>query len=191
MSRTAVSLREATNDDAQFLAELWAEVLRRADRQEQVADLEIIIKNAAESSEQRVVVAEYDGERAGAVLLRVSTLSPLDLEPCVQALAPHVTPSARRKGVGRTLMEAAVTWAEELGIAHVATAAPANSRNGNRFMARLSLGPQAVVRVASTPVMRAKLAALTPRTQRRSNGRTVGQVLAARRSLRHNHRPAS
>ena len=190
MSRTAVSLREATDDDAHFLAELWTDVLRRADRQEQVADLEIIIKNAAKSSEQRLVVAEYDGEPAGAVLLRVGTVSPLDLEPCVQALAPHVLPLARRKGVGRTLMEAAVTWAEELGIGHVATAAPANSRHGNRFMARLSLGPQAVVRVASTPVVRSKLAAQTPRTQRRSNGRPVGQVLAARRSLRQNHRPA-
>ena len=190
MSRTAVSLREATDTDAQFLAELWTDVLRRADRQEQVADLELIIKSAAESSEQRLVVAEYDGEPAGAVLLRVSTVSPLDLEPCVQALAPHVLPSARRKGVGRTLMEAAVTWAEELGIGHVVTAAPAGSRHGNRFMARLSLGPQAVMRVASTPVVRAKLAAQTPRTQRRSNGRPVGQVLAARRSLRHNSRPA-
>src|SRR3712207_7058777 len=76
MSRTAVSLREATADDAHFLAELWPDVLRRADRQEQVADLELIIKNAAESAEQRLVVAEYDGEPAGATLMRVDTMSP-------------------------------------------------------------------------------------------------------------------
>ena len=190
MSRTAVSLREATPADAQFLAELWADVLRRADRQDQVADLEIIVKSSAESAEQRLVVADYDGEPAGAVLLRVGSVSPLDLTPCVQALAPHVLPGSRRKGVGRTLMDAAVTWAEELGIAHVATTAPASSRQGNRFMARLSLGPVAVFRVASAPAIRAKLTAQAPRTQRRSGGRPVGQVLAARRSLRHNHRPA-
>lgn len=190
MSRTAVSLREATAGDAHFLAELWADVLRRADRQEQVADLEIIIKNAAESAEQRLVVAEYDGEPTGAVLMRVDTLSPLNLEECVQAIAPHVLPSSRRKGVGRTLMDAAVTWAEELGIGHVATAAPASSRNGNRFMARLSLGPLAIVRVASTHAVRGKLAALAPRAKRSSTGRPVGQVLAARRSLRRSHRPA-
>jgi predicted N-acetyltransferase YhbS len=189
MSRTAVSLRGATAADAQFLAELWADVLRRADRQEQVADLEIIIKNSEESSEQRLIVAEYDGEPAGAVLLRVGTVSPLDLEPCVLALAPHVLASSRRKGVGRTLMDAAVTWAEELGISHVATAAPANSRNGNRFMARLSLGPLAVMRVSSTHAVRAKLTAQAPRGKRATGGRPVGQVLAARRSLRHTHRP--
>jgi GNAT superfamily N-acetyltransferase len=188
MSRTAVSLREATADDASFLAELWADVLRRADRQDQVADLEIIIKDSSESSEQRLVVAEYDGEPAGAVLVRIGTMSPIDLEPCVQALAPHVLPSFRRKGVGRMLMDAAVTWAEELGIAHVATSAPASSRQGNRFMARLSLGPLAVFRVASTQVIRAKLTAQAPRSQRTRSGRPVGQVLAARRSLRHSHR---
>ncbi len=75
--------------------------------------------------------------------------------------------------------------AEELGIGHVATAAPAGSRNGNRFMARLSLGPLAVVRVASTHAVRAKLTALAPRAKRSNTGRPVGQVLAARRSLRH------
>jgi len=189
MSRTAVSLREARIDDAPFLAGLWSDTLRRADRQEHVADLEIIIKNAAESSEQRVVVAEYDGEPAGAVLLRVDTLGPLDLEPCVQAVAPHVLAGARRKGIGRMLMDAAVTWAEDLGIGSVATAAPANSRHGNRFMARLSLGPLAVVRVSSTHAVRAKLTAQTPR-KRTNGGRPVRQVLAARRSLRHTQPPA-
>lgn len=188
MSRTAVTLREADAADAHFLAELWTDVLRRADTQDQVADLEIIIKNAAESSEQRLVVAEHDGVPAGAVLLRVAPLTPFDLEPCVQALAPHVLTGSRRKGVGWVLMEAAVTWAEELGIGHVASAAAAGSRNGNRFMARLSLAPQAVLRVATTHAVRAKLTAQVPPGQRANGGRQ--RVLAARRSLRRNRRPA-
>ena len=41
MSRTPFSLREATLEDAVFLAELWRDALRRVDTQEQVADLEI------------------------------------------------------------------------------------------------------------------------------------------------------
>ena len=98
MSRTPVSLREATVDDAPFLAELWHEATRKAGRQDQVADLEIIIKAAAASAEQRLVIAEYDGEPAGAVLLRVDTLSPLNLEPVVQAVSPHVLPSCQRRG---------------------------------------------------------------------------------------------
>jgi predicted N-acetyltransferase YhbS len=187
MSRHAVSMRQATAGDVPFLVELWSTLLRRADRQDQVHDLEIIVKEAAESAERRLLVAEYDGEPAGAVLLRVMPLTPLNPEPTVQAMAPHVTPSFRGKGIGSALMEAAVLWAEELGIGHITTAAPAGSRSGNRFMARLSLGPQAVLRASSTPLVRAKLTALQPATARITDRvagrRNLGQVLAARRQM--------
>jgi GNAT superfamily N-acetyltransferase len=187
MSRQPVSMRQATNGDVPFLVELWSDVLRRADRQEQVHDLEIIVKEAAASAERRLLIAEYDGQPAGAVLLRVTPMTPLNLEPTVQALAPHVTPSYRGKGIGTALMEAAVLWADDLGIAHISTAAPSSSRSGNRFMARLSLGPQAVLRASTTSLVRAKLAALQPTsarsTERTAGRRHLGQVLAARRAL--------
>jgi GNAT superfamily N-acetyltransferase len=186
MSRTPVSLRPATIEDAVFLAELWQPSLRRADLQEQVADLELIIKSCEESAEQRLVIAEYDGEPAGAVMLCVSTLSPLNLEPAVHAMAPFVSPGFRRRGVGHTLIEAAVTYAEELGVGHVLTAVSHDSRQSNRFMARLGLSQQAVLRVAATPTLRAKLTAQLPGKLRPHGTRPVGQVLAARRSLRRN-----
>jgi GNAT superfamily N-acetyltransferase len=187
MSRQPVTMRQATNGDVPFLVELWSDQLRRADRQDQVHDLEMIVKEAAESAERRLLVAEYDGDPAGAVLLRVVTMTPLNLEPTVQAIAPHVTPSYRGKGIGSALMEAAVQWADDLGIAHIASAAPSGSRTGNRFMARLSLGPQATLRASSTSLVRAKLAALQPPTarvqDRIASRRHLGQVLAVRRQL--------
>src|SRR5687767_7323200 len=125
MMRSLVSLRTALPSDAPALAELWADVLRRADHAERVADLVTVIETAAESPDDRLVVAEYDGELAGAVHLRCTTMSPINLEPLVQAISPHVFPQFRRRGVGRALMEAAVTYAEELGVGHVATAAAA------------------------------------------------------------------
>jgi predicted N-acetyltransferase YhbS len=184
MSRSLVTLRCAELADAPLLAELWTDALRRADHQDQVADLEMIIKAAAESPEQKLVVAEYDGNFAGAVFLKVTTLSPINLEPCVQALSPHVFARFRRHGVGRTLMECAVSFAEELGIPHVATAAASSSRDGNRFMARLALGPHATFRVAPTHAVRAKLNAQRPAFDRVGGGRHLTQVLAARRSQR-------
>ena len=75
-------------------------------------------------------------------------------------------PRYRRRGVGRALMDAAVSYAEELGVGHVATAAASGSRDANRFMARLALGPRAVLRVASTPMVRAKLTAQRPAVHR-------------------------
>jgi ribosomal protein S18 acetylase RimI-like enzyme len=184
MSRMPITLRQATAGDVPFLVALWGEdVLRRTDREEQVTDLELVVKEALESAEQRLLLAEYDGEPAGAVLLRVTTLSPLNLEPSVQALAPHVAPSFRRRGIGKVLMDAAVTWAEELGIGHVATAAASSSRAGNRFMARLSLGPKAVLRSSPTHAVRAQLTALNPAAPRVAGRRPLNQVLVARRQM--------
>jgi ribosomal protein S18 acetylase RimI-like enzyme len=186
VKRTQLSLRQALPDDAPVLAEVWSDVLRRADHNDQIADLEAIIARTAPVDDEQIVVAEYDGEVAGAVHLRASTLTPLNLEPVVQAISPHVLPAFRRRGIGRALMGAAVTFAEERGIAHIATAAVSGSRDANRFMARLALGPHAILRLAPTAMVQAKLDAQAPAgaTARRSGGRQLTHVLAARRSTR-------
>jgi GNAT superfamily N-acetyltransferase len=183
MSRIPVTLREAVVSDAAFLAELWRPSIRRADVAEQVADLEAIVKSAAESAEERVLVAEYDGERAGAVFVRITTVTPLNLEPALQVLSPHVLPAYRRRGIGRALMDAALTFAEERGIAHVVTGAQSASRDGNRFLARLAMGQHAVLRLAPTHAVRAKLNAQQLNLPRGQAGRPQ-RVLAVRRSMR-------
>jgi hypothetical protein len=122
------------------------------------------------------------------VHLRATTLTPINLEPVVQAISPHVLPAFRRRGVGRTLIQAAVAFAEERGIAHIATAAVSGSRDANRFMARLALGPHAVLRLAPTAMVQAKLDAQAPPAGGlaggRSGARQLTHVLAARRSTR-------
>ena len=176
-------MRSAEPTDAPLLAELWGEALRRVDHQDQIADLELLIKSAAASAEQRLVVAEHDGEVAGAVFLRLTTVTAVNLEPVVEAVSPHVFPQFRRHGIGSSLMECAVTFADEMGAAHVMTAASAGSRDANRFMARLGLGPLAVTRVASAPTVRAKLSAHRPGLST-TGGRHLTRVLAARRSMK-------
>jgi GNAT superfamily N-acetyltransferase len=183
MSRTLVSLRTAVPGDAAYLADLWSDVLRRASREDQAEDVAKLIAGVEDSTDQRIVVAEYDGEFAGAVHLELTTMSALNLEPVVRALSPHVLPVFQRRGVGSALMDAAISWAEELGVGHVATAAVAGSRDANRFMARIALGPYAVLRVANTHAVRARLTAQR-RPAQSSGGRQLTQVLAARRSLR-------
>ncbi|ABL82510.1 GCN5-related N-acetyltransferase [Nocardioides sp. JS614] len=183
MSRSLVSLRMAVPEDAPALADLWADVLRRTGPEDQVADLEVLLKRLESCPDQRIVLAEYDGEFAGAVHLEATTMSALNLEPVVRALSPHVLPRFQRHGIGSALMDAGVTWAEELGINHVATAAAAGSRDANRFMARIALGPYAVLRVATTHAVRTRLSAHR-RPAQSSGGRQLTQVLAARRSMR-------
>ena len=178
MSRSLVTLRDATLTDVPQLAELWQPFLRRG-TDEHLHDLATAIEQLGDHPGERLVVAEYDGEFAGAAFLRAATYSPVNPEPVLQAHNTMVVASHRKRGVGKALMECAVTWAEELGIGHVGTATSSGSREANRFMARLALGPQAVLRMAPTPAIRSKLSTRYP------GGRQVTQVLAVRRSLRH------
>lgn len=182
MGRSSVSFRCAQAGDAPVLVELWADVMRRADHRQLLSDVLEVIEDAAADEDQRIVVAECDGEVAGAVHLRATTLTAINLEPTVQVISPHVLPRHRRHGIGRALIEAAVGFAEERGIGHLATAASSGSRDANRFMARLAFGSQAVLRVASTHAVRAQLTARRPALER--SGRQLTQVLAARRSQR-------
>ena len=187
MTRSLVTLRTATLADAPHLADLWTDVLRRAGREDQVEDVVAVIDRVERSTTERIVVAHYDGEFAGAVHLESTTMTGLNLEPVVRALSPHVLPRFRRHGIGSALMDAGVTWAEELGIGHVATAAVSGSRDANRFMARIALGPYAVLRVAPVHAVRSRLAARNRPVAGAgagAGGRQITQVLAARRSLR-------
>ena len=183
MMRSLVSLRDAVPGDAESLAELWGPTLRRCDHADQVADVLAVLERVQDSDDERLVVAEYDGQFAGAVHLCATTVTPINLEPVVQTISPHVLPQFRRRGVGRALMDSAVAFAEERGIDLLAAAASSGSRDANRFMARLALGPFANFRLAPTHAVKARLTAQRPAAVRTS-GRQVSQVLAARRSLR-------
>lgn len=182
MSRSSLTLRDATAEDAARLAQLWTDVIRRGDPEEQAGDVERVIVSVAEDPTARVVVAEYDGQVAGAVLLRAATITPLNLEPVIQAVSPHVFPEFRRHGVGTALVAAAADFADEHGIGVVASASVSASREANRFMARLGLGPQAMLRAAATSTLRDRIAARTPAAARPR--KQIRHVLAVRRSQR-------
>ncbi len=180
--RPTVGLRAATLDDAEQLVELWGASLRRGSHDEQVADVHRVLTDVSVDEDVRVVVAEGDGEVVGALHLRLSTVSPVNLDPCVQAMLLRVREGARGRGVGQALMEAAVAFAEERGAGHVMSGALASSREGNRFLARLGLAAEATIRLAPTSVLRAKVG--TQRNGVPTGNNQRGRLLAARRRRR-------
>jgi predicted N-acetyltransferase YhbS len=184
MSRSPVMIRPADPADVATLRELWGEVMRRGAIDEQLSELGRIVAEAAQRDDQMIAVAEVDGQVAGAVFLQATTFTPLNLEPAVLAVSPHVLSDYRRKGVGTALIEAAVRFAEQQGIPHVCTAANPDARDANRFMARLAFSPQATLRAASTSAVRARLTARRPRVRQVATARQIDRVLAARRVRR-------
>ncbi len=189
MSRSPVVVRPAEPADVATLRELWGDILRKGAIDEQLTDLAEIVAQASERDDQMIAVAELDGQVAGAVFLHATTFTPLNLEPAVLAVSPHVLPDFRRKGVGTALIEAAVRFAEQLGIPHVCTAANPDARDANRFMARLSFSPQATLRAASTSAVRARITSRRPRVREAATARQIDRVLAARRVRREQHVP--
>ncbi|QZY30870.1 GNAT family N-acetyltransferase [Nocardioides coralli] len=175
-------LRSAVDSDAEALVALWGDALRRGDHAQQLDDVRNVVDRVSAMPEEQIVVGVLDDRVVGAVYLRATTWSPVNLERVVLAISPHVLPEFRRHGVGSALMESAVAFAEELGIGHVGTAVESGSRESNRFMARLALGPAATLRVAATATVKARLHANDPAA--RARGRHLTQVLAARRSMR-------
>lgn len=186
MFRCAVNVRDAEPGDVDQLRELLASVPTRAGEDVRPAEAAAAVAAIAVDPDQRLLVAEADRQVVGVVHLVRAPLSPLQSGTAVHVLHLHVLDELRRHGVGRALMEATLSWAEEKESSHVLAAASVGSRDANRFMARLGLGQVAVMRAATVATLRAKMPVEPPAAARVGprNHRSVGQVLAQRRSLR-------
>lgn len=182
MPRPCVAVRDACPADLPALVEMWAELrdlrglLERAlpcSSEDAVLDrLELV--NSDPNS--RGLVATVDGEVAGMVLLVASAYAPLFDQRAVHAHYLHVREGFRRRGVGKALLAAAVSFADEVGAEHVVTSVLPQLRDTQRFYARLGFGPVAVHRSASVSVLRRRLSGGTA-------GNLAEHLVARRKSL--------
>ncbi|MGI8900744.1 MAG: GNAT family N-acetyltransferase [Nocardioides sp.] len=186
VSRCPLVIRDATPDDVPALQDILTSVASRDVNQSGPRDVESAVARIAADPDQRLLVAVQDDDAVGAVLLVRAPLTPLHSDLALHVLHLHVREDARRRGVGRALMEATVSWAEEKDTMHILAAAAVGSRDSNRFLARLGLGQVALIRAATVTSLRSKLPLEPPAAARVGNRahRNVGQVLARRRSLR-------
>lgn len=191
MSRNPVNVRDATPEDVDALLEIWTDFSSRPHSERLPVALPAVeavaaVARTAADPDERLIVGVVDDEVIGAAHLRRAPMSPIHSESAVHVTHLHVLEKFRRRGVGHALVEAAVTWAEEKDSGHVMAAASANSRDANRFMARLGLVQFVIARAATVGDLRAKLPVEPPAAAwvgTRSH-RSVAQVLTQRRSLR-------
>lgn len=191
MSRSPVQVRDAVPGDARALMAVWSDFRRTSlerglEEAEAESEAACALARIAANPEERLIVGTIDEEVVGAAHLIRATLSPIHTEAAIHVSHLQVLGGHRRHGVGKALIEAAVTWAEEKDTSHLLVAASIHSRDSNRFMARLGLAQIVTVRGATIPALRAKLPVEPPAGAMVSsrNHRSVGQVLAQRRLQR-------
>lgn len=183
MSRQPLVVREAIPEDAEELVRLWVQAGTSTEHPASLgADVPVALAQMAADPDERLIVGESDGEVVAALHMRRGPITPLHTEMVVHTSFLLVAPDHRRHGWAHALLEAAVSWAEDKGVAHVTAVAASSSRDSNRFLARLGLGTMATMRVASTQTLRKKL---QPELRAAMPGsRHLGTVLAQRRSMR-------
>jgi GNAT superfamily N-acetyltransferase len=104
-----------------------------------------------------VAVDDLSGEIVGVLVAKPDELGGVDLTPVLHVTHLLVSPRHRRRGVGRSLLAAAVHLAEEHGMDRVLATASSGSREANRYLARLGFVPLVIDRLASTAVLRRSL----------------------------------
>jgi GNAT superfamily N-acetyltransferase len=183
MSRCALEIRDARPEDVSELLRLWGHDRRGLDDNtpRPADEATRALAQIAADPDERMLVGFADGQLVASVHLRRAPLSPLHTETAVHTSYLQVHPEHRRRGYARALLEAALDWAEEKDVTHITAITTSNSRDTNRFLARLGLATAATVRIASTAAMRRKL---TPEVIRAQDARRqLGRVLAQRRSV--------
>lgn len=165
MTRACVRVRPATDDDVPALVAL----VQSLDTTSGVFSGKPLDDPGAEhlsarfheiiAEEERILLIAVDDAGAvnGLLAAKHDAIGAIDLTPVLHVTHLMVVPGQRRRGIGRSLLAAAVHLADEIGVEHLLATAAAGSREGNRYLARLGFAPLVVHRVASTNVLRRSL----------------------------------
>jgi ribosomal protein S18 acetylase RimI-like enzyme len=166
VSRASVRVRPAEHADIDGLVELIATVDTRSGV---FSGRPLIDPDAAHLSDRLaeildehartllVAVDDASGLPVGLLVAKMDEIGAIDLTPALHVTHLLVAPKHRRRGVGRTLLAAAVHLADERGVDRILATAASGSREANRYLARLGFAPLVVHRVASTSALRRSL----------------------------------
>ena len=167
MTRTALRIRPAVAADVAELVELWTQLqesardplVSRARPTEPPADLAARrLLALVDNPLARVVVAEdRTGRIVGMALLAAEQFGEFFEVAAVHLSHLVVHADHRRRGVGRALLSAAASFAEESGVEQMVVSVPPSLREAHRFFARLGFVPLVSRRVATVAVLRRRL----------------------------------
>ena len=142
-------VRPAQRSDLPALASHWAALLEShaaldpvfALRAGAPAALEAELRRAFGDADTALFVADADGRVAGFCAARVERSPALARESCRAEITELVVePAARRRGIGRALVDAALAWSRSRGVVRVEVRVAARNEAGQAFWRRLGFG---------------------------------------------------
>jgi GNAT superfamily N-acetyltransferase len=191
VARAVARARAATAADVPAVLQLFDELLAASTRAangsrttsgapviDHRAEAEQRYRAALDDVDSRLIVAvvdDADSERGvaggaerivGMVLCTVAGSGTFIDAPVVQMNHFFVVPIERRRGAGRILVAAATAWAEQRGLDGLGVAVYPDSREANRYFARLGFAPVYVHRVAPLASLKRVLGAAVPAAAR-------------------------
>jgi GNAT superfamily N-acetyltransferase len=185
LARGSVQVRDAKPEDLGPILLMWGELREASTRPGPLApppssepNLRRLLEQVAGDDAYRAVVAELDGEVVGMACFICRPMGPFVEAPVVQIDYLHVRSEFHRRGVGRALVGAAASYAEDVGADHVSVNVFPQLRDANRFYAKIGFTPMVVRRVASVQTLRRGLGLEV------ADGRRRAGMLARRRSVR-------
>jgi GNAT superfamily N-acetyltransferase len=155
-------VREAVPADLPALVELWGQLReeglrRRANGSDTAEQAAARIELALADEDSRIVVAVYEDEVIGMAQLIRTRATLLNDGTSIELTAMHVADGHRRRGAGKALVTAAVSYAEELAVDSIVVSVFPQHRDANRFYARIGFAPFVTRRVASVASLRRRL----------------------------------
>ena len=126
--------------DVPQLVELWAEARRaagpaaRAMGSASESAVRHRVERASHDADVRLVVAELDDTVVGLACLSREPVAPFEDATCIRVAYLHVAEAARRRGAGSALVDAAATFAEEVGAPEIMVAVPPSAARGEPLL---------------------------------------------------------
>jgi ribosomal protein S18 acetylase RimI-like enzyme len=164
MSRVNVRVRPANEDDIPSLVTLVQSIdtstgmfSGRPLQDQSTQHLTERFGQILRSQRVLLIAADESGAVVGMLSARDDAVGAIDLTPVLHVTHLVVAPGHRRRGIGRSLLAAAVHLAEDAGVEHLLATAAAGSREGNRYLARIGFAPLVVHRIAPTSSLRRSL----------------------------------
>ena len=148
----AITVRDVTTDDVVALMPLWEEI------QELNPGLDVSVLlariEAVDVDSMRLLTA-WDGDQAvGIAMVALADVGTWTELSAAQISGLHVISKARHRGVGKALLQAALTIADQWACPNLVVTVPPASREANRFFAKLGFAPIATKRIVDTTALR-------------------------------------